>query len=98
MLETNFDTLYKSVNESEKKIIEKISLLKNQEHKRDQVEKYREDIRNLEDSKIEILSNIARVNEKKDNITLTLDKVLFDNICMFNSIIKNFEMLMSMNE
>ena len=98
MLETNFDSLYKSVNESEKKILEKISLLKDQEYNRDQVEKYREDIRSLEDSKIEILSNIAKVNEKKDNISLTLDKVLFDNIVMFNSIIKNFEMLLTFSD
>ena len=97
-LETNFDELYKSVNLSERKIIEKITILKDTEGNDDKIEKYKEDIKSLEDSKIEILSNIARVNEKKDNIALTLDKILFDNIVMFNSIIKNFELLMTFSE
>jgi len=47
---------------------------------------------------MDVMNNIVKVNERKDNITLTLDKILFDNIVMFNSIIKNFEILLSFDE
>ena len=97
-LETDFEGLFKAVNISEKKILEKISMFKDREGNQDRIYQFKQDIKNLEDSKMEILNNIAKVNEKKDNITLTLDKILFDNIVMFNSIIKNFEILLSFND
>ena len=97
-LETKFEDLYKSVNDSEMKIIEKIQLLKGQEFSHDTIKKYKANLKDLETSKLEILNNVARVNEKRDNISLTLDKILFDNIVMFNSIIKNFEILLSFND
>jgi hypothetical protein len=97
-LESRFEELYKSVNDSEKKIIEKIILLKDQENSHESIKKYKGNLKALEDSKLEILNNVAKVNEKRDNISLTLDKILFDNIVMFNSIIKNFEILLSFND
>jgi hypothetical protein len=44
--------------------------------------------------KNDLLKNIIKVDERKSNIILTLDKILFDNIVMMNSIVKNFELLL----
>ena len=49
---------------------------------------------NVQSIKTDILKNIIKVDERKTNIILTLDKILFDNIVMMNSIVKNFELLL----
>lgn len=45
--------------------------------------------------KNELITNIIKIDERKSNILLTVDKILFDNIVMMNSIVKNFEMLLN---
>ena len=97
-LEYNFEALFKSAYDSEKRLVEKISLLKESNGNEEQIMILKDKIKTLEMSKMEVLNNISTVSERKDNITLTLDKILFDNIVMFNSIIKNFELLLSFNQ
>lgn len=96
-LENKFENLFESANMSEKKILEKISVLQDIEGGKEHIDKLKNDIKDIENTKMEVLTNIVKTNEKKDNIALTLDKILFDNIVMLNSIVKNFELLLSMS-
>ena len=94
-MEEKYNKLFKCTYMSERDIIEKITMLSKNPNNTTQVERLKRDIKNIEETKIDILNNIVKINEKRDNISLTLDKILFDNIVMMNSIIKNFELLLS---
>ena len=41
----------------------------------------------------EIMENIIRVKERLENTCLTVDKILFDNIVMLDTIFGNFDQL-----
>ena len=94
-LEEKYNNLFKCSYNVERELLEKISILQKNKNNEPQVNGLKRKIKEIEETKMDILNNIVKINEKKDNISLTLDKILFDNIVMMNSIIKNFELLLS---
>jgi hypothetical protein len=96
------ETLLKNVNESEKKVIEKIikSNKNNIEglhgdiQKSHEIYRYEKEIDNMNNIKQEIVKDIIKLRNKKENLTLEIDRILFDNAIMFNLINKNFNKLL----
>ena len=56
------------------------------------------DVKNIEDTKSDIVNNMMDINEKTSNISLGMDKIMFDNLVLFNSIITNFSILKEIYE
>lgn len=94
-LEENYANLFRCSYNAERELLEKISIISKNKNSEPEINRLKRKIKEIEETKMDILNNIVKINEKKDNISLTLDKILFDNIVMMNSIIKNFELLLS---
>ena len=94
-LEEKLGELFRCSYNAEREMLEKISIISKNRNSEGEINSLKRKIKETEDVKMNILNNIVKINEKKDNISLTLDKILFDNIVMMNSIIKNFELLLS---
>jgi hypothetical protein len=54
--------------------------------------------KNMGSERTQIEKDAMDVSNKLNNLTLACDKILFDNIVMYNSIIKNYEILESILE
>lgn len=54
--------------------------------------------KNMGSERTQIEKDAMDVSNKLNNLTLACDKILFDNIVMYNSIIKNYEILESLLE
>ena len=54
------------------------------------IDKLEKDLDEIISIKKSVMNNILSIQEKKENITLELDKVLFDNTIMLEAIMKNF--------
>ena len=57
---------------------------------------YEKELEKINNIKQELYKNIIYLRDKKQNITLEIDKVLFDNTIMFNLINKNFNKLLNL--
>ena len=57
------------------------------------ISRYKSELDKITNLKEEIINNIIILQTKYQNITLTVDKIWFDNIVMIDSIIKNFSEL-----
>lgn len=85
------------VLERESKYIENLQNLENSEsdihndiNKFREISNLREELKKIEILKIEISKNILSLRERKENTILNIDKIMFDNTVMLDSIFKNF--------
>ncbi len=103
---TSFEDLLSSTVESEKKVLEKLAQLRERREQEASVKglysdiEYSHEKKRIEDElaqirrvKGEIMENIIRVKERLENMCLTVDKILFDNIVMLDTIFENFDQL-----
>ena len=96
------EELLLKVNESEKMVIEKIFKLnedKNTDVQNDiknshLIYNYDKELEKITNVKKEIVKDILNSRIKQENITLEIDKILFDNSVMINIINKNFTKLL----
>lgn len=100
-----FEELLKSLIENEKEIYEKISQIRKKRtdygakglhediERSHIVSQYEEDLSKINRIKKEILDVLLPTREKYDNVTLVMDKILFNNSVMIHEISKNFEKL-----
>lgn len=97
-----FETLLSNLNTNEQIIYEKLQKSKNRYSEygmkglHDDIEKshliahYEGEIEKIHTVKQDIIENISSLKTQKENITLKMDKILFDNSIMINEISKNF--------
>jgi len=52
-----------------------------------------EKLNSIREAKGESIRHVMELTETRENVTLTVDQILFDNVVMFNQIISNFEKL-----
>lgn len=90
-----------TMNDSERKVIEKLQELQNQKlagisndiMNAQQKANMETELSEINDIKADITSNIMSIRNKKENTILEIDKIMFDNTVMFDAIIKNFSKL-----
>ena len=99
---TQFETLLNNLNINEKSIFEKLEKVKSQfsdygiKGLHDDIEKshltahYESELEKINNVKQDIILNIVNLKTQQENITLKMDKILFDNSIMINEISKNF--------
>jgi hypothetical protein len=97
-----FENLLVNLTENEKSLYEKLDKVrgKNSEYGikglHDDIEKshlsahYEAELEKIQGVKQEIIENIIKLKTEQENITLKMDKILFDNSIMINEISKNF--------
>ncbi len=103
---TSFENLLSSTVGSEKKVLEKLAQLRERREQEASTKglysdiEYSHEKKRIEDElakirrvKGEIMENIIKVKERLENICLTVDKILFDNIVMLDTIFENFDQL-----
>ena len=103
---TSFENLLSSTVGSEKKVLEKLAQLRERREQEASTKglysdiEYSHEKKRIEDElaqirrvKGEIMENIIRVKERLENMCLTVDKILFDNIVMLDTIFENFDQL-----
>lgn len=91
------------LDKSEKIILEKISEINEKYNdskglhkdieKNHLISKQEKELTNINTIKQEIISNIMNFKEKKETLSLKIDKIFFDNTIMIDAIIKNFQLL-----
>ena len=87
------------VNQSEKKILDKIAEIRENNENRSDVQnfhsiaKHETELNNIKATKHKIIKNIFNIRNKLDDMILYTDKVFFDNLVMFDTIIKNINSL-----
>lgn len=97
----NLENMLIVVIEAEKNILDKLTLINhnigeglhndiNRVHEKSKLEKERE---NLADIKNNIIVLFDLLRKKKENTILIIDKIMFDNTIMFDTIVKNFSKL-----
>ena len=91
-----------NLNANEKSIIEKLEKVRTQysdygiKGLHDDIEKshltahYESELEKINNVKQEIIRNVVKLKTQQENITLKMDKILFDNSIMINEISKNF--------
>lgn len=57
------------------------------------IRKIQRDLKTMENTKADILNHMMDTNERINTISLGIDKIMFDNLVLFNSIVYNFETL-----
>jgi hypothetical protein len=99
---SQFETLLTNLNANEKSIIEKLEKVRTQysdygiKGLHDDIEKshltahYESELEKINNVKQEIIRNVVKLKTQQENITLKMDKILFDNSIMINEISKNF--------
>jgi hypothetical protein len=99
---TQFETLLTNLNLNEKSIYEKLEKVRSQfsdygiKGLHDDIEKshltahYESELEKINNVKQDIIQNIVNLKTQQENITLKMDKILFDNSIMINEISKNF--------
>lgn len=99
---SQFETLLVNLNSNEKSVIEKLEKVRAQfsdygiKGLHDDIEKshltahYESELEKINNVKQEIIGNIVKLKTQHENITLKMDKILFDNSIMINEISKNF--------
>ena len=98
-----FETLLGNLNTNEKVIFEKLDKVRRTysdfnglKGLHDDIENshltahYESELENINNVKQEIINNISSLRVQQENITLKMDKILFDNSIMINEISKNF--------
>ena len=97
-----FENLLVNLTENEKSLYEKLDKVrgKNSDYGikglHDDIEKshlsahYEAELEKIQGVKQEIIDNIIKLKTEQENITLKMDKILFDNSIMINEISKNF--------
>lgn len=97
-----FETLLQNLNENEKSLYEKLDKVRSKYSDyglrglHDDIEKshltahYETELEKIHNVKQEIIDNILKLKTDLENITLKMDKILFDNSIMINEISKNF--------
>lgn len=95
----NLEDLLLKINEAEKKLIEKIFHINNDDKNTNIhndiknshiIYNYEKDLEKINIIKEEIVKDILISRSKQENITLEIDQILFDNSVMINIINKNF--------
>ena len=92
-----------TVIESEKKILSKIADIRENNDSRagihgdiqnsHSIAKYETELNSLKTTKHKIVKNIFNIRNKLDDMILYTDKIFFDNLVMFDTIIKNINSL-----
>ena len=98
----NLENLLLKLNASEKAVIEKIFKLKEDKNTNVQndirnshlIYNHEKELENINNVKQEVVKDILNSRTKQENITLEIDKILFDNSVMINIINKNFSKLL----
>lgn len=102
---TKFEDLLKSLVENEKEIYDKIGVIRGKTtdygakglhddiQRSHIISQYEEDLHKISLIKKDILDVLLPTREKYDNVTLVMDKILFNNSVMIHEISKNFEKL-----
>lgn len=101
-----FEECLKKINNSEKELLDKVQEIKTTYtdmssvkgihydiEKSHMLAHYDKEIKNVSKIKQEIIDNIIDLRSKYENITLKMDRILFDNSVMINEISKNFSKL-----
>ena len=102
----NFEALLEQLLAKEKIILDKIDVMKKSEAEymgmkglHDDIERshilgqFDVELNDINQTKKEIVKNILTLRSEQDNLTLNMDKILFDNTVMINEISKNFSKL-----
>lgn len=99
---SQFELLLENLNNNEQTIFEKLQKVKSKYSEygmkglHEDIEKshliahYEGEIEKINNVKQDIIENILLLKTQKENITLKMDKILFDNSIMINEISKNF--------
>ena len=92
-----------TVRDSEKELIQKIADIRENNSSRSgihsdiqashTISKYEAELNSLKTTKHKIIKNIFNIRNKLDDMILHTDKVFFDNVVMFDTIIKNINSL-----
>ena len=102
---TNFQTLFFKSIQGEQNIInniKKIELqynnstlkgLHNDIQKSHILSKLEKDLEDIKILKEKIITNLLKIKEKRDNIFLLVDRIMFDNVIMIDRVKKNFNLL-----
>ena len=98
------ENLLERINNSENKVIEKIMMfnstnsntLTNDIQRSHEIHLYEKEHHNINNIKQEIVKDILTLRNKREHITLEIDKILFDNNVMISIINKNFEKLIEL--
>tara|TARA_B100001093_G_C26550655_1_gene894331 strand:+ start:242 stop:751 length:510 start_codon:yes stop_codon:yes gene_type:complete len=96
----NYQKLYNTVNDKEKDIGNRIKQYKqtknryaNAETNLAKIDKIKREGTKLLDIQNKIIVNMNISRQKYNDVLLTIDKILFDNIIMLDKIMKNFTMI-----
>jgi hypothetical protein len=94
--ESELKSLYKNIIKSETAAIKKLTdRIESNPEDDTSLKMLNQDVRQIEDTKMDIVSQLMNANEKISNVSLCMDKIMFDNLVLFNSIITNFKLLKS---
>ena len=105
LAEIKFEELLRNLNENEKELNDKINSVRKRTSDygmkglHDDIERshivsqYEDDLHKIFKIKREIMDVLLPTREKYDNVTLVMDKILFNNSIMIHEISKNFEKL-----
>jgi hypothetical protein len=100
-----YESLLENLNKSENKIFDQIDKIKrsiseygirgiHEDMERTyKLKNFEKELKELQKTKQEIINNIHDLKTKKDNLTLNIDTILYDNAIMINEISKNFSKL-----
>ena len=95
----DLQTMLESVNESEKKLVTQLYEaeerhgapgLQNDINKTHQTDSINAEIEKISQVKQDIVKNIFKIQNKKENTILFIDKIMFDNTVMLECILRNF--------
>jgi len=92
-------TMLKKMNQAEKRVMEKLYLLQDQNnsslhtdinrvHNKSLLEK---ELNSISTIKAEISKNMNTLRIKRENTLLNIDKIMYDNTVMLDTVLKNFE-------
>lgn len=100
-----YETLLENLNNSENKMFHQIDRIKKNiseygirgihedMEKTYKLKNFEKELKELQKTKQEIINSIQALKTKKDNLTLNVDTILYDNAIMINEITKNFSKL-----
>ena len=94
---SEFKNSITEITDIELEITDKIENIRNSTEtdmkKENKIQKLQQSLVSTSRQKETTFNNLLKVKEKKDNITLKLDEIMFDNIVMLDKIKKNIEIL-----
>jgi hypothetical protein len=89
-------TMLDNLNKSEVSGTKKLELFTNNGYKQQTIDNVLTELEKIKELKKDVIRNIRSITLIYDNLCLNVDKIMFDNIVMLDTVIKNFSSLASM--